>query len=172
MMKLSRTISYAISATILLAQAKPGVPIPCSMLARAGKMPERFLLQILRILVTHGLLRSTRGVEGGYCLARPPSEITLFDIVEAFVGPLQPNVEALNALKSSARKCVLAALSMADHLSRQELQRVTLADLLHAEFTNGQPLRGTPASTPPDPLQTAATSVTEQPIGCRSASHR
>lgn len=64
-MKLSRTVAYAVRATIQLAQDPSDRPIPCSKLASEGKMPERFLLQILRNLVTHGILRSTRGVMVG-----------------------------------------------------------------------------------------------------------
>ena len=48
-MKLSRTVSYALQATLQLAQSDSSGPIPCSRLAAQGKMPERFLLQILRI---------------------------------------------------------------------------------------------------------------------------
>ncbi len=65
-MKFSRTVSYALQATLQLAQEDRAAPVPCSQLAAEGKMPERFLLQILRNLVTHGILRSTRGVDGGY----------------------------------------------------------------------------------------------------------
>ena len=65
-MKLSRTVAYAVRATLQLAQLEADGPVPCSKLANEGKMPERFLLQILRNLVTHGILRSTRGVDGGY----------------------------------------------------------------------------------------------------------
>ena len=77
-MKLSRTVAYALQATLQLAQAKSGSPVPCSQLAATGHMPERFLLQVLRSLVTHGILQSTRGVEGGYTLERKPEDITLF----------------------------------------------------------------------------------------------
>src|ERR1700680_2225111 len=87
-MKLSRTVAYAIHATLQLAQSKSGVPVPCSRLATEGHMPERFLLQILRHLVTHGILHSTRGVDGGYALERKPEEISLLDVIEAIDGPL------------------------------------------------------------------------------------
>src|ERR1700687_5384355 len=87
-MKLSRTVAYAIYATLQLAQSKSGVPVPCSHLAAEGHMPERFLLQILRHLVTHGILHSTRGVDGGYALERKPEEISLLEIIEAIDGPL------------------------------------------------------------------------------------
>ena len=65
-MKLSRTVTYALQATIQLARLDGApTPIPCSRLAAEGRMPERFLLQVLRNLVTHGILQSTRGVGGG-----------------------------------------------------------------------------------------------------------
>jgi hypothetical protein len=51
-------------------------------------MPERFLLQILRVLVTHGILRSTRGVDGGYALTKPADQISLLEVIEAIDGPL------------------------------------------------------------------------------------
>ena len=102
-MKVSRTIAYAIHATLQLAGGERGVPIPCSQLANKGQMPERFLLQILRSLVTRGLLRSTRGVEGGYCLARPADEISLRDIVESFDNPLSPSVPDLDGLSAEAQ---------------------------------------------------------------------
>src|SRR5271154_5777958 len=87
-MKLSRTVGYALQATLQLAEAEPGTPVPCSQLAARGQMPERFLLQILRNLVTHGILHSTRGVDGGYALDRKPSEISLLEVIEAVDGPL------------------------------------------------------------------------------------
>ena len=85
---LSRTVSYALQATLQLAATSSKDPVPCSRLAAQGHMPERFLLQILRNLVTHGILQSTRGVDGGYMLERKPTEITLLEIIEAVDGPL------------------------------------------------------------------------------------
>ena len=66
-MKLSRTVAYAVRATLQLAQLEADGPVPCSKLANEGKMPERFLLQILRNLVTHGILRSTRAAPTAAC---------------------------------------------------------------------------------------------------------
>ena len=88
-MKLSRTVSYAVKATLQLAQLSADGPVPCSKLASEGKMPERFLLQILRNLVTHGILRSTRGVDGGYALVRPADQISLLEVIEAIEGPVR-----------------------------------------------------------------------------------
>ncbi len=131
-MKVSRTIAYAIHATLQLAGGERGVPIPCSQLANEGQMPERFLLQILRSLVMRGLLRSTRGVEGGYCLARPADEISLRDIVESFDNPLSPSVPDLGGLSSEARKRLMATLTQASSAAHRELENLTVADLVRA----------------------------------------
>jgi Rrf2 family protein len=129
-MKVSRTIAYAIHATLQLAGGERGVPIPCSKLAEEGQMPERFLLQILRSLVTRGLLKSTRGVEGGYCLARSPDEISLRDIVESFDNPLNPSVPDLDGLSADVRKRLMTTLTQASTAAHQELESLTVADLI------------------------------------------
>ena len=133
LMKLSRTISYALQAALHLARAVPGVPVPCSQLARQGRLPERFLLQILRCLVTHGVLQSTRGVDGGYILSRPPEKISLLDIVEAFDHPLDPRLPALDGMSPGVRSSILRTLRDIAHASRVELQKLTLADLLELD---------------------------------------
>src|SRR5262245_4322903 len=120
-MKLSRTIAYAIHATLQLAGGERGVPIPCSQLATEGQMPERFLLQILRSLVTRRPLCSPRGVAGGYCLARPADQISLRDIVEAFDNPLSPVIPALDALSPDVQKRILSALNGASAAAHNEL---------------------------------------------------
>jgi Rrf2 family transcriptional regulator, cysteine metabolism repressor len=135
-MKLSRTIAYAVHATLQLASGERGVPIPCSRLANDGQMPERFLLQILRSLVTHGLLHSTRGVDGGYYLARAPEQITLRDIVEAFDNPLSPSMPSLDGLSPGAERQIMTTLHHASAAAHQELARLTMADLLRAEHSD------------------------------------
>lgn len=129
-MRLSKTMAYAISAMLDLTSAEPGVPISSSELARLGKMSERFLLQILRRLVTHGLLRSTRGVVGGYCLSRSAAKITLGDIVEAVDRSWEHSRTVSRVLKPSYRKRVLPVFEHASRASLQELQNVTVADLI------------------------------------------
>lgn len=55
-------------------------------LARTEAVPANFLAQILIKLRVHGLIRSRRGNQGGYLLARPPEEISLHDILVAIEG--------------------------------------------------------------------------------------
>lgn len=132
-MKLSRTIAYAIHATLQLAKGERGIPIPCSQLASVGRMPERFLLQILRSLVTHGLLHSTRGVDGGYYLARPPELISLRDIIESFDNPLSPELPALDGISPGVEKRILGVLHQASAAAHQELAKLTVAELMRVD---------------------------------------
>ncbi len=103
-MRMSRASAYAISAVLQLTDTPPKVPIPCSHLAKTGAMPERFLLQVLRNLVNHGLLKSIRGVDGGYYLLQPANEITLLSIIEATDGPLTPIVPPLDGIPEASRE--------------------------------------------------------------------
>jgi Rrf2 family protein len=93
-------------------------------------MPERFLLQILRGLVTRGVLQSTRGADGGYYLSRGANQITICDIVEAFDNSLDPAVPLLEMFAAGARTRLFSTLQNASQAARQELQKVTVADLV------------------------------------------
>src|SRR6476659_6305214 len=125
-MKLSRTVAYAVRATLQLAQLEADGPVPCSKLANEGKMPERFLLQILRNLVTHGILRSTRGVDGGYALVRPADQISLLEVIEAIEGPYESDggvsAESLDKLRE--------ALEEVTQTTRGQLEAIKLSHLL------------------------------------------
>jgi Rrf2 family protein len=130
-MKLSRTVAYAVQATLLLADSKSTAPVPCSQLASAGKMPERFLLQILRNLVTHGILHSTRGVEGGYSLKRSPREISLLDVIEAIDGPLTAILPVAEGAEPAPHEIKLReALEQVASSMRRQLKAIKLSDLL------------------------------------------
>jgi Rrf2 family protein len=131
-MKLSRTVVYAIQASLQLAQAPQDAPTPCSQLAAKGKMPERFLLQILRNLVTSGILESTRGVEGGYKLKRGPEAISLLEIIEAIDGPLQATSPQATGLPAAAQRRLHSVLEKVAAQTRDQLGRIRLADLLKA----------------------------------------
>ncbi|MCG8584630.1 MAG: Rrf2 family transcriptional regulator [Pirellulales bacterium] len=126
-MKLSRTVRYAVQASVQLAQSDPAQPVPCSRLAAQGRMPERFLLQILRSLVTHGILRSSRGVDGGYVLERPADEVSLLDLIEAIDGSLLEEGRADDAL---ADETLTAALREVTAVMRHELDAIKLSQLV------------------------------------------
>jgi Rrf2 family protein len=128
-MKLSRTVSYAVQATLRLAEAGSSRPIPCSKLAAEGKMPERFLLQILRQFVSHGILQSTRGVEGGYMLDRDADKISLLDIVEAVEGPIDSSLPESEAGDSEQDARLREALGKVAVAVRNQLSSILISDL-------------------------------------------
>lgn len=125
-------MTYALQATLQLAEANSVGPIPCSKLAADGGMPERFLLQILRSLVTHGILRSTRGVDGGYTLVRTPEEISVLDVIEAIDGPFTPSSVGECGLDERAQFRLNSVLTEVADGTRQRLESITLAEILRS----------------------------------------
>jgi Rrf2 family protein len=86
-MRLSARADYALRAAIELA-ASGGGHVTADSLARSQAIPGKFLEAILTQLRRAGLVRSQRGPDGGFWLARPASEISLADIIRAIDGPL------------------------------------------------------------------------------------
>jgi len=90
-MKVSAKGDYACRALLELAlKYDTGLPVHVSEIAEKQLIPKKYLVQILVMLKSAGLVRSKRGVEGGYLLARPPAEITLGEVVRITDGPLMP----------------------------------------------------------------------------------
>ena len=85
-MRMSAKAEYAVRAMVELASA--GALVKTDDLARAQGIPPQFLVDILSDLRTDRLVRSHRGREGGYELARPAREISVADVIRAVEGPL------------------------------------------------------------------------------------
>src|SRR5947208_16525434 len=85
-MKLTRASSYAIHAVAFMAAQKSDRPVASHNIAQARGIPERFLLKVLKPLVSARVLTSIKGPNGGYKLARQPSDITMLEIIEAADG--------------------------------------------------------------------------------------
>jgi Rrf2 family transcriptional regulator, iron-sulfur cluster assembly transcription factor len=91
MMELTRKAEYAIRGMLYLARQQEGNISMLIDIAGAVEAPRTFLAKIFQELAKTGLIKSTRGVKGGFVLARPPERITLREIVEAIEGPIMPN---------------------------------------------------------------------------------
>jgi len=88
-MRLSARADYALRAAIELAAASGGGRhVTADQLAKTQGIPGKFLEAILTQLRRAGLVRSQRGPDGGFWLARPAAEISLADIIRAIDGPL------------------------------------------------------------------------------------
>lgn len=86
-MKISVKVDYACRVMAELARLHgSGTLAQIEHLARTEAVPANFLAQILGKLRTHGLITSRRGNQGGYTLARPADEISLYDILMAVEG--------------------------------------------------------------------------------------
>jgi len=90
-MKLSRKCEYA---CLILIQLSDGYgnksPVPSSLLAENNAIPRKFLDQIMNMLKKNGYVESIRGAAGGYRLAKPPTHISLAEIIRLIDGPIAP----------------------------------------------------------------------------------
>src|ERR1700729_3514717 len=87
-MRISAKADYAVRALVELAAAEGEKPVKAERIATAQGIPLNFLENILGELRHAGIVRSHRGAEGGFRLAKPASEITVADVIRAVEGPL------------------------------------------------------------------------------------
>ena len=88
-LRLTRAADYAVRAMLHLGSLPEGGVALKDEIAHAQNIPPSFMAKILRQLVKTGLLRSARGVNGGFGLQRTAAEINLLDIIEGIEGPIQ-----------------------------------------------------------------------------------
>lgn len=87
-MRMSAKAEYAVRAMVQLAAVEQGVLAKTDDLAKAQGIPAQFLVDILSDLRTDRLVRSHRGRDGGYELARPAADISIADVLRCIDGPL------------------------------------------------------------------------------------
>lgn len=138
--KVSTRGDYASRALLSLALRHGDGPTSVRDIAERTGLPQPYLEQILLALKGAGLVRSKRGVGGGYVLAREPSEINLAQIVSAVDGPIQAGDFGQPHTDGSCDhegQCVLLAIwhDVGGHM-RALLEAYSLADL--AGITEGQ----------------------------------
>ncbi len=149
--KVSTRGDYASRALLSLALRHGEGPTSVRDIAERTGLPQPYLEQILLALKGAGLVRSKRGVGGGYVLARDPAEITLAQIVSAVDGPIQAGDFGQPHTDGSCDhegQCVLLAIwhDVGGHM-RALLEAYSLADL--AGITEGRrPWPGETAASP------------------------
>ena len=119
MLSITTKSPYALRALTELARMDSSDPVPIAELARRRDIPVQFLEQLFATLRRAGVLRSQRGVKGGYTFARPPSEITVLEIVELLDGPVGGGSESIFADAAAAARAVLSRHSIADVVERE-----------------------------------------------------
>ena len=131
MMKLTRAASYAVHALVHMAnQKQQSKPVASHHIAHARGIPERFLLKVLKPLVSTRVLLSIKGPNGGYRLAKPAHDISLLEVLEAVDGPIHGQA-TLDHDHASGRlnKRLDVICSQAAEEVRKQFQRVRISDL-------------------------------------------
>ena len=119
MLSITSKSPYAIRALAELARMGGTSPVPIGELARRRDIPVQFLEQLFAVMRRAGILRSQRGVKGGYSFARDPSDITVLEIVELLDGPLGAGAESIFAESAAAARAVLAKATISDVVERE-----------------------------------------------------
>jgi Rrf2 family protein len=137
--RISAKVDYALRAVVELAAAGSDQPVKGERIAQAQEIPLKFLENILSELRHAGIVRSQRGVEGGYWLARPAAEISVADVIRAVEGPLA-NVRGIRPeqLEYGGSAGPLRDVWIALRASlRSVLEEVSLADVASGDLPAG-----------------------------------
>jgi Rrf2 family cysteine metabolism transcriptional repressor len=113
MISITTKSPYALSALVELHRQGGAAPVPIAELARRRDIPVQFLEHLFATLRRAGILRSQRGVKGGYTFARPSGEVTVLELVELLDGPLGPQATGVFAEAAEAARVVLAEATVA-----------------------------------------------------------
>lgn len=116
MISITTKSPYAVKALAELGRlggTVSGHPVPIGELARRREIPVQFLEQLFATLRRAGVLRSQRGVKGGYTYARDPAEVTVLDIVELLDGPVGADAQGIFEEAAGAARTVLANTTLA-----------------------------------------------------------
>ncbi len=114
MISITSKSPYALAALIELHGYGDRGPVPIAELARRREIPVQFLEQLFATLRRAGMLRSQRGVKGGYSFARPAAEITVLELVELLDGPVGQGASGIFAEAADAARAVLAGATVAE----------------------------------------------------------
>ena len=126
----TRRVEYGLTAAMYLARPQDNELTQVHEIAQHCNLPEPFLGQILRRLVQGGLVRSKKGVGGGFCLARSPEEISFLEVVEILEGPVAVNrcQRALDACQRKGRCSMEFVWARAQSVLVGALRDITLAE--------------------------------------------
>jgi Rrf2 family protein len=148
-MRLSLRGEYALRALLVLGLRREEPVVRIQTISNEQNIPKRFLEQILNDLRSAGIVKSRRGVTGGYRLARPPEEITVAAVVRHIEGALAPVScvserfyekcscpdESSCAIRSVMKEIRAAVVAIAERVTIAELcQRAVSLQSVSAQF--------------------------------------
>ena len=122
MLSITTKSPYAVRALAELARSGGAGPVPIGELAKRRDIPVQFLEQLFAALRRAGVLKSQRGVKGGYSFARDPSTVTVLEVVELLDGPLGADANGIFSEAAAAARAVLEAATITEIVERENRQ--------------------------------------------------
>lgn len=146
-MTFNKTTYYALYAALEMARAGDA-PVPVSRVAERYGVPDSALAKVFQHMVRAGLASGTRGIGGGYRLSRPPSEITVLDVIAAFepAGHLAPALPAPSGVAADDGAPYAGLRRLFDEVD--ELVRSTYASVSLETLVRRESRRRAPSDTP------------------------
>lgn len=141
-MRLSTRGHYGLKAMYDLARHYGAGPIPLKSVAERQNISGHYLEQLISVLRKGGLVKSVRGAQGGYVLARPPEEIRVGDVIRLLEGPIAP-VECVSEIRAAecdqADHCITRTVwrRVRDSIA-QVMDSISLADMCREEEKSRQ----------------------------------
>ena len=142
-MKISTKGRYGLRILIDLATHDPGKPRLIRDIAESQQISEKYISRLVIDLRRAKLVRSVRGINGGFHLAKAPEQITLLEILETMEGPISV-VDCVRSPEKCKRQSLCPARDIWQKLNdgiRELTKNITLDDILNAyrqrDFQNG-----------------------------------
>jgi Rrf2 family protein len=133
-MQFTKAEEYGMFGVLYLAEKDRSVVTPLSEISESQNIPEKFLAKIFQSLSKSGIVRSHRGVRGGFTLARDPHEITIKEVLETIQGPyhlMKCIKDIRNCDQNGSEFCALReVITIAENQLCMVFEQYTLADLI------------------------------------------
>lgn len=130
-MQFTKAEEYGIMGVLYLAEADRDRVTPLSEISEAKDIPEKFLAKIFQSLSRTGIVRSHRGVRGGFTLSKDPADITIMEVLEAIQGPyhLMKCIKDPSVCSTTEFCALREVVRIAENRMLEVFENHTLADL-------------------------------------------
>lgn len=133
-MQFTKAEEYGVFGVLYLAEVERFRVVPLSEISEAKDIPEKFLAKIFQSLSRNGVIRSHRGVRGGFSLSKDPSQVTLREVLETIQGPYHLTLctaDKSACIRNPAEFCAMReVLVLAEKRLLSLFGQITLADLV------------------------------------------
>ena len=137
-MKITQEADYGLRVVLHLCKLGYGEKVGAKEISEKESIPLRFLLKLLRKLVQVDIIRSYRGVNGGYAINKLPGQITLKDVIEAIDGPVSVNrcvIEPNFCNMNKSGVCIVhKAMTKVQKNLNAELESINFGHLVNGEI--------------------------------------